>query len=138
MLFSKSSVETAVIVGAVGATRSVVKARVAALLTLPATSSCVADSVLLPLSARSASTIAIVQSPLLSTVAVLSATPLSNPPTVTVAPTSPVPVKLKPASFSDLFRRLSVETASMVGTAIVTSVVSLSATASLLLPTASD
>ncbi len=85
-------------------------ALVIAALVFPDASFCVADKVLLPLSFKSASTIAIVHFPSESTVVVLSATPVSNPETVTVAPTSPVPVKLNPAAFSAALIKSSVDT----------------------------
>ena len=113
----RSSVDTAAIVGAASAVRSVVNALVTAALTLPAASVCVALNVFEPLLARSASTIAILQSPLLSTVAVLLATPLSKPDTVMVEATTPVPVRLNPAVFSVALIRSSVDTAAIVGAA---------------------
>ena len=114
----KLSVDTALITGAV-ITKSVVRVRVPAALTLPATSVCVADSKVDALALNSPATTAIRQLPLSSTTAVLPAAKVA-PVTVTVEPASPVPVKLKPAAASSALIKLSADTTLINGAAGVT------------------
>ena len=136
--FKRSSDDTASKPGALGACRSVVTVSVAALLTLPAPSVCVALSALAASAANSPDATATLQVPSDATVAVLSATPDAKPVTVTVAPASPVPLNVIVPEFSDALTRLSVDTALIVGAATVTSVVKVRVAAAETLPAASD
>ena len=123
------------IVGAATVT-SVVKVRVAAADTLPAASDCVALNTLAASSVKSPDAIDTDQSPLTSTVAVLS--DVLKPVTVTVAPASPVPDRVIPLEISVAFMRSSVETAAMVGAlGALRSVDSVSVPAALALPATS-
>ena len=113
---------------------------VPAALVLPATSVCVTDSVsvLSPNTVTSAAATAIDQVPSPSTTAVLP--PASVPPlvnvSVTVAPTSPVPVMLKPVVTSPAVTMLSVATSLITGAAggVVSSVKLTGALAAPVLP----
>ena len=88
------------------------------------------------LGAKSPSATATLQVPPDPTVAVLA--PVTKPDTVTVAPASPVPVRLKPPEFSKAFTRLSVDTSLIAGAAgACKSVVTVTVAAALTLPTKS-